>query len=67
MRTSELIALNWSDINFVGGSVRAWRALTREAKGAVEFPKTTAGRRDIRLLAPAAAALEGTEATYLHG
>ncbi|WP_317915120.1 DUF3596 domain-containing protein [Cupriavidus metallidurans] len=58
MRTSELIALNWSDIDFVEGYVRVRRALTREAKGVVEFPKTTAGRRDIRLLAPAAAALE---------
>ncbi|WP_455154104.1 Arm DNA-binding domain-containing protein [Cupriavidus campinensis] len=58
MRTSELIALNWSDIDFVGGYVRVRRALTREAKGEVEFPKTNAGRRDIRLLAPAAAALD---------
>jgi integrase len=57
VRTSELIALNWADIDFVGGYVRIRRALTREAKGTAEFPKTAAGRRDIRLLAPAAEAL----------
>ncbi|MBB6591221.1 site-specific integrase [Ralstonia solanacearum] len=58
LRTSELIALNWSDIDFVGGYVRVRRALTREAKGVAELPKTAAGRRDIRLLSPAAAALQ---------
>ncbi|QOK96552.1 site-specific integrase [Ralstonia pseudosolanacearum] len=58
VRTSELIALNWSDIDFVGGYVRVRRALTREAKGVAEFPKTAAGRRDIRLLRPAAEALQ---------
>lgn len=62
MRTSEFIALNWSDIDFVGGYVRVRRAITREAKGVAEFPKTAAGRRDIRLLAPAAAALEEQKA-----
>ncbi|MCK4121247.1 Arm DNA-binding domain-containing protein [Ralstonia nicotianae] len=58
VRTSELIALNWSDIDFVGGYVRVRRALTREAKGVAEFPKTAAGRRDIRLLSPASEALK---------
>ncbi|MEF9340976.1 tyrosine-type recombinase/integrase [Ralstonia solanacearum species complex bacterium KE101] len=58
VRTSELIALNWSDIDFIGGYVRVRRALTREAKGVAEFPKTAAGRRDIRLLSPAAEALK---------
>lgn len=57
VRTSELIALNWTDVDFVGGYVRIRRALTREAKGIAEFPKTAAGRRDIRLLTPAAEAL----------
>lgn len=66
LRTSELIALNWSDIDFVGGHVRVRRALTREAKGIAEFPKTAAGRRDIRLLSPAAEALKAQkELTFL--
>lgn len=57
LRTSEAIALNWSDIDFVHGYVRVRRAITREAKGVAELPKTTAGRRDVKLLAPARAAL----------
>ncbi|VVD63174.1 integrase [Pandoraea pneumonica] len=66
MRTSEFIALNWSDIDFVGGYVRVRRAMTREAKGVAEFPKTAAGRRDIRLLEPASAALHAQKAlTFL--
>lgn len=66
LRTSELIALHWSDIDFVGGYVRVRRALTREAKGIAEFPKTAAGRRDIRLLGPAAEALQTQKAlTFL--
>ncbi|WP_454871732.1 Arm DNA-binding domain-containing protein [Paraburkholderia xenovorans] len=57
LRSSELIELNWSDVDFVGGHVRVRRALTREAKGVAEYPKTSAGRRDVRLLRPAAEAL----------
>jgi integrase len=58
LRTSEAIALNWSDIDFIGGCVRVRRALTREAKGVAELPKTNAGRRDVKMLAPARAALQ---------
>jgi integrase len=57
LRTSEAIALNWSDIDFIGGFVRVRRAITREAKGVAEYPKTDAGRRDVKMLAPARAAL----------
>jgi integrase len=57
LRTSEAIELNWSDIDFIGGYVRVRRALTREAKGVAELPKTSAGRRDVKLLEPARAAL----------
>lgn len=57
LRTSEAIALNWSDIDFIGGIVRVRRAITREAKGVAEYPKTDAGRRDVKMLAPAQAAL----------
>ncbi|WP_454825343.1 Arm DNA-binding domain-containing protein [Paraburkholderia xenovorans] len=66
LRSSELIELNWSDVDFVGGHVRVRRALTREAKGVAEYPKTSAGRRDVRLLRPAAEALaEQKSLTFL--
>lgn len=66
LRTSEATALNWSDIDFVGGSVRVRRAITRESKGVAEYPKTDAGRRDVKLLAPALAALNAQKAlTFL--
>jgi integrase len=57
LRTSEATALNWSDIDFVAGVVRVRRAMTREAKGVAEYPKTDAGRRDVKMLEPARAAL----------
>lgn len=62
LRTSEAIELNWSDIDFIGGYVRVRRALTREAKGVAELPKTNAGRRDVKLLEPARAALQAQKA-----
>lgn len=66
LRTSEATALNWSDIDFVGGTVRVRRAITRESKGVAEYPKTDAGRRDVKLLAPALAALNAQKAlTFL--
>ncbi|RQS39803.1 Arm DNA-binding domain-containing protein [Burkholderia sp. Bp8990] len=58
LRTSELVGLNWPDIDFTRGFVRVRRAITREAKGVAETPKTIAGRRDVKLLPPALAALE---------
>jgi len=66
LRTSEATALNWSDIDFVGGKIRVRRAITREAKGVAEYPKTDAGRRDVKLLPPALAALQAQKAiTFL--
>jgi integrase len=66
LRTSEATALNWSDVDFVGGTVRVRRAITREAKGVAEYPKTDAGRRDVKLLSPALAALNAQKAiTFL--
>ena len=62
LRTSEATALNWSDIDFVGGKIRVRRAMTREAKGVAEYPKTDAGRRDVKLLDPALAALQAQKA-----
>jgi len=61
MRTSELIALEWSDVDWGRGVVQVRRALTRAAiaaKSDGETPKTKAGRREIKLLGPALLALE---------
>lgn len=54
LRTSELIALEWRDIDFVHGAVRVQRAVV---EGVEKGPKTEAGRRDVLLLPPARAAL----------
>ncbi|WP_213306089.1 Arm DNA-binding domain-containing protein [Paraburkholderia sacchari] len=68
LRTSELIALNWDDIDWKRGVVRVRKAMTKAAKGAVETTKTAAGRRDVKLLAPAMDALIAQKQhTYLAG
>ncbi len=59
LRASELIALQWGDVDLKAGYLRVRRAVVaREDKG----PKTTAGRRDVKLLPEAAAALKAQEA-----
>lgn len=57
MRTSEMVALTWEDIDFTGDRVFIRRAKTQKARKA-ETTKTRAGTRIIRLLKPARAALE---------
>lgn len=54
MRTSELIALRWQDVDWAHGLV-----LVRQAwvSGEIKGPKTEAGRREIKLLPPAREAL----------
>lgn len=65
LRTSELVALQWGDIDFIRGTVRIRRAETQAAKQA-ESPKTRSGNRTIKLLAPAREALEDQKAhTFL--
>ena len=55
LRTSELIALEWNDIDWFKGVVRISRAVVlKQEKGT----KTKAGTRDILLLPPAAEALK---------
>ncbi|MEQ1527614.1 MAG: site-specific integrase [Gallionella sp.] len=56
LRTSELVALEWGDIDWVNGVVRIWRAMTQSAVEA-ETPKTKRGERDVKLLQPAIEAL----------
>jgi len=54
MRTSELIALRWEDVDLIGRTVAVKRAKVRKK---VKAPKTRAGRRLVTLLEPAWAAL----------
>jgi len=56
LRTSELVALEWGDVDWLKGSVRVQRALTQAADDPEE-PKTHAGLRDVKLLPAALEAL----------
>lgn len=58
LRTSELIALDWSDVDFASGYVRVWKSMTSASKGEAETTKTKSSIRDVKLLAPARAALK---------
>lgn len=57
LRTSELAALEWRDINWSRKICRVERALTQAAKGQAELPKTAAGIRNIDILPRAMKAL----------
>ncbi len=57
LRPSELIALDWGNIDFVRRVVIIRKAITTASKGQVESTKTRAGQREIKLLAPAVEAL----------
>lgn len=58
LRTSELVALEWNDINMQKCTCRIERALTQAAKGRMETTKTAAGTRTIDLLPRAISALK---------
>lgn len=65
MRTSELIALEWGDVDWINGQVRISRA---EVYNRVKTTKTAAGERDVLLLPPALAALKSQkEYTFMEG
>ncbi|WP_231566438.1 site-specific integrase [Litchfieldella xinjiangensis] len=67
LRTSELVALEWGDIDWRGKRVRISRAITQASRGTAETTKTTAGTRTIDLLPRALAALKAQKAiSYLH-
>lgn len=67
LRTSELVALEWSDIDWIRGVVSITRAMT-QASDKAELPKTAAGRREVSLLSPALEALQAQKAhTFLTG
>lgn len=61
LRPSELIALDWGDIDTVRGVVMVRKAMTTAGKGEIEDTKTRSGRREVRLLGPARAALKAQE------
>lgn len=68
LRTSELVALDWGDVDWIRGEVMITRAMTQASKGIAEIPKTAAGRRAVKLLGPALAALKAQkDHTYLAG
>lgn len=65
LRTSELVALEWGDIDWLASELRVRRAET-QASNEPESTKTKSGRRTVRLLAPALEALTRQKAhTFL--
>lgn len=66
LRTSELVALDWGDIDWLREEVMVSRAITQAGKGKAETTKTAAGRRSVKLLKPALEALTAQKAhTFL--
>ena len=67
LRTNELIAVEWGDVDWLRGEIRISRGLTRAAKEA-ELPKTAAGIRSVKLLPMALEALKAQKVhTYIEG
>ena len=65
LRTNELIALEWQDIDWINGLVRVQRGQVMKK---VDTPKTSAGVRDVLLLEPARLALVAQkEHTFMAG
>lgn len=65
LRTSELIALRWEDVDLAGETITVRRAKVRKQ---IKAPKTKAGRRTVQLLKPALNALQAQrEHTQLRG
>lgn len=65
LRTSELVALEWSDIDFKAGVVRVRRAIVNKIS---KLPKTKAGERDVKLFPPSLEALlNQKQFTFLAG
>lgn len=67
MRTSELIALEWKDVDFKRGKIRINKAMTNAAK-VDETTKTKTGTREIDMLPPVERALtDQKQYTLLQG
>lgn len=66
LRTSELVALEWGDIDWKRGSFRVNKAMTQYSDE-IETTKTSSGIRDVKLLPPAMDALQAQRAiSQLH-
>jgi integrase len=66
LRTSELVALDWGDVDWIRSEVVISKAMTQAAGGVAEVTKTSAGRRSVKLLRPALEALKAQKAhTFL--
>lgn len=67
LRTSELIGLEWGDIDWIRGSFHVRRAFT-QAAAEPEVPKTHSSFREVKLLPPALEALvQQKQHTFLAG
>ena len=67
LRTSELIAVHWGDVDFNRGTIMIQRAKTQVSKKD-ERTKTATGTREVKLLGPALSALGNQKAyTFLVG
>lgn len=67
LRTSELVALDWGDIDWLRGEIRVRRAMT-QAADEPEETKTRAGDRRVKILPPAMDALQAQKGhTFLKG
>lgn len=65
LRTSELIALEWSDIDWKAGLIRVRRACVNKH---IKQPKTKSGERDVKLFPPALEALQDQKRfTFISG
>lgn len=68
LRPSEVVALDWADVDLRRKEVRVTKSITQAAKGKAEVTKTAAGKRTIKLLTPALEAVKAQKAhTYLKG
>ncbi|OHV11169.1 Arm DNA-binding domain-containing protein [Kushneria phosphatilytica] len=67
LRTSELVALEWGDIDWHRNRVRVSKVITQAGRCKAEQPKTAAGIRDVDLLPAAIEALKQQKSfSYLH-
>lgn len=68
LRTSELVALDWSAIDWIRGVVVVSRKMTQGMPAPEEGTKTEAGTREVKLLTPALEALKAQKThTFLKG
>jgi integrase len=68
LRTSELIGLNWTEIDWIRGVVRVSQRLTQGMAEPERGTKTEAGSREVKLLGPALQALTAQKAhTFMAG